>query len=60
MKLSTIFRSRWMALIWAAGVVWTALDVAGVGESTSANGQATDVTGSAVSDDQVKSILADL
>lgn len=24
-----LFRSRWAALFWAAGVVWTAYDVAG-------------------------------
>ena len=28
MKHSTIFRSRWMALIWAAGFIWLAIDVA--------------------------------
>ena len=27
--LSRLFRSRWTALFWAAGVVWTAYDVAG-------------------------------
>lgn len=25
---STIFRSRWMALLWAAGFCWMAVDVA--------------------------------
>ena len=29
MKASTIFKSRWMALIWAAGIIWFAVDVAG-------------------------------
>ena len=29
MKTSTIFKSRWMALIWAAGIIWFAVDVAG-------------------------------
>jgi hypothetical protein len=29
MKTITIFRSRWMALIWAAGIIWFAVDVAG-------------------------------
>lgn len=23
-----IFRSRWVALLWAAGIIWTAIDVA--------------------------------
>lgn len=27
-KHSSIFKSRWMALLWAAGVIWFALDVA--------------------------------
>jgi hypothetical protein len=26
---SSVFRSRWMALFWAAGIVWFAVDVAG-------------------------------
>jgi hypothetical protein len=25
----SIFKSRWMALLWAAGIVWTAVDFAG-------------------------------
>jgi hypothetical protein len=28
-RYSSIFRSRWMALFWAAGIVWMAIDVAG-------------------------------
>jgi len=28
MRNSTIFRSRWMALIWAAGIIWFAYDFA--------------------------------
>ena len=28
MKNSTIFKSRWMALIWAAGIIWFAYDFA--------------------------------
>jgi hypothetical protein len=26
MRTSSIFKSRWMALIWAAGIVWFAYD----------------------------------
>ncbi|HWL47842.1 MAG TPA: hypothetical protein VNQ31_09030 [Sphingomonadaceae bacterium] len=26
---SSLFRSRWIALLWAAGIVWWAIDVAG-------------------------------
>lgn len=28
MGFSRLFRSRWAALFWAAGIVWTAYDVA--------------------------------
>lgn len=55
--LRFVFRSRWWALLWAAGIVWTAVDYAGdkneadgnnatgVAENTSQSGllQATDV-----------------
>ncbi|NLS27672.1 hypothetical protein S2M10_26720 [Sphingomonas sp. S2M10] len=30
---SSLFRSRWAALLWAAGVLWTAVTVAGAGAS---------------------------
>ena len=29
MKTSTVFKSRWMALLWAAGIIWFAYDFAG-------------------------------
>ena len=29
MRFSTIFKSRWMAVLWAAGILWFAYDVAG-------------------------------
>ena len=29
MRTTTVFKSRWMALIYAAGVVWAAYDFAG-------------------------------
>jgi hypothetical protein len=28
MRFSTIFRNRWMALVWAAGIIWFAYDFA--------------------------------
>ena len=28
-RYQTIFKSRWMALLWAAGILWTAYDFAG-------------------------------
>ena len=29
MRTSSIFKSRWMALIWAAGILWVAYDFVG-------------------------------
>lgn len=46
-----IFRSRWFALLWAAGIIWMAVDIAG---SASGEGQesgaaaVTDATGEPV------------
>ncbi|HEX8840870.1 MAG TPA: hypothetical protein VF757_01090 [Sphingomicrobium sp.] len=28
MRTSSIFKSRWMALVWAAGILWLAYDFA--------------------------------
>ena len=50
MRNSTIFKSRWMALLWAAGIIWFAYDFAGSepqDDNTSAE-NATDVTGAPV------------
>ena len=66
MKLHHIFLNRWMALLWSAGVVWMALDIASPGESAAGNNQqavVTDVTGAQVSNEQseqVESIIANL
>ena len=57
MRTSSIFKSRWMALLWAAGIIWFAVDVAGPDESSSNNAaanQPTDVTGAAISDENMK------
>jgi len=53
MKNSTIFKSRWMALIWAAGIIWFAYDFAAPSEQL-ANAsdnevQVTDASGAPVS-----------
>jgi hypothetical protein len=29
MRTSSVFKSRWMALVWAAGIIWFAYDFAG-------------------------------
>lgn len=61
MRTSTIFKSRWMALLWAAGIVWFALDIAGSHRSaaSASNNQAgsesglTDDNGQPASTDDV-------
>ena len=52
MGFSRLFRSRWAALFWSAGIVWTAYDVASdapepaAGNAVSGNVQGqTDATG---------------
>lgn len=37
MRTSTVFKSRWMALLWAAGIVWFAVDYAGSHDSAPAS-----------------------
>ena len=57
MKTSTVFKSRWMALVWAAGIIWLAYDVAGSapsGDSNNAAEQPTDVTGATITDEDAK------
>ncbi len=55
MPYAKLFRSRWAALIWAAGILWTAVEVAGTSPARKAdpavNATApadTDATGEAV------------
>jgi hypothetical protein len=35
MRTSSIFKSRWMALIWSAGIIWFAVDFAGPSDDSS-------------------------
>jgi hypothetical protein len=59
MKHSTIFKSRWMALLWAAGIIWFAYDFAapsGDSSNTANAEQPTDVTGAPVSADDEKKL----
>jgi hypothetical protein len=54
MPMSRLFRSRWSALLWAGGIVWTAYDIADsaprehAGTSTTGNMTITDAAGEAV------------
>jgi hypothetical protein len=60
MRFSTIFKSRWFAVVWAAGIIWMAYDVAGGRSETTNNSasaeQATDVTGAPVNPDDAKTL----
>ena len=50
MRTSTIFKSRWMALLWAAGIIWFAYDFAApsaAGNATTTS-QITDANGAPV------------
>jgi len=60
-KHSAIFRSRWMALLWAAGIIWFAYDFAAPSaqDESSANGdqvQITDANGAPVTPDEAKQL----
>ncbi len=59
MKTSSVFKSRWMALIWAAGILWFAWDVATStpqsDNSTNAE-QATDATGAPITSDDANKL----
>jgi hypothetical protein len=58
MRLSTIFKNRWMALLWAAGIIWAAYDFAGAQPQNQAgnNSVGTDATGAPVSADDANRI----
>jgi hypothetical protein len=60
MRTSTIFKNRWMALIWAAGIIWFAYDFAAPSDD-SANAsenqvQITDASGAPVSPDEANQL----
>ena len=40
MRTSSVFKSRWMALLWAAGILWFALDYTSSGSQSSTSNQA--------------------
>ena len=61
MKHSTIFKSRWFALIWAAGIIWFAVDTAGGDGSADTNGSEnatgiSDATGAPVDKQQAEDL----
>ncbi len=57
MKHSAVFRSRWFALLWAAGILWFAYDMAGTAPADG-NGAAvaTDATGAEVTNADMREL----
>lgn len=56
MRTSMIFKSRWMALIWAAGIIWFAYDFAGSAPSGDENRVTNDGSGTPVSSDDTNKV----
>jgi hypothetical protein len=57
MRTSTVFKSRWMALVWAAGILWAAYDFVGSQPQDEGNNSvATDATGNPVSGDDANKV----
>ena len=58
MRQRNIFLSRWMALAWAAGIIWFAVEVSTPDTVAVGNNrqEMTDVTDSPVSNQQVKEL----
>lgn len=60
MRTSSVFKSRWMALLWAAGIIWFAYDFAGAqpqSDNSSTNAeQPADDPGATITDDQKQTI----
>lgn len=57
----SIFRNRYIALLWAAGIIWFAYDIAGSTPSQDAGGNnqqaaATDVTGAPVTQEDIDAL----
>nr|WP_294850503.1 hypothetical protein [uncultured Sphingomonas sp.] len=61
MKHSTIFKSRWWALLWASGIIWFALTVAAPDSAPASNNEAaaqqTDVLGQPIDEAQAEALL---
>ena len=60
MRTSSIFKNRWMALVWAAGIIWFAYDFAAPKDDSpgAASNQVeiTDASGAPVSPDEAKQL----
>ena len=66
MPFAKLFRSRWAALIWAGGILWTAIDVAGYDPARAPDNHATgapvqtDATGDAIQNSDLVALAAAL
>ena len=63
MRTSSIFKSRWMALVWAAGIIWFAYDFAGsqpAGNASANAERAKDATGAPVTSDDQNRLAVEL
>ena len=59
MRTSSVFKSRWMALIWAAGIFWFAYDFAAPSDdasNTTNAEQPTDASGAPVTSDDANNM----
>ena len=60
MRMSSVFKSRWMALLWAAGIIWFAYDTANSqpqdGNASANAEQPTDATGAPVTSDDTNKL----
>jgi hypothetical protein len=56
MGTRSVFKNRWWALIWAAGIIWFAYDFAGSQPQDDGNGVATDATGAPVTADDANKV----
>ena len=56
MRLSTVFKNRWWALVWAAGIIWFAYDFAGGQPQDQAGNNVTDATGASISDQDANKV----
>ncbi len=55
--MSRVFRSRWSALWWAGGILWTAYDIGAAQPSTPASNEiVVDATGAPVSADDLAAL----
>ena len=59
MKFSRIFRNRWFALVWAASIIWLALDVSTPDAPADGNQvAASDAAGDAITNADVDNLAA--